>query len=90
LLAALPGFNGLDSLAVDADGGINVASLINGGIWTITPDGSTATHRAIDDPFTTNICFGGADRCSAFVTLSASGRLARLRWPVPGLPLHFN
>jgi gluconolactonase len=90
VLAALPGSNGLDSLAVDADGGINVASLINGGIWTIAPDGSTATHRAIDDPFTTNICFGGADRCSAFVTLSASGRLARLRWPVPGLALHFN
>jgi gluconolactonase len=90
LLAALPGFNGLDSMAVDAEGGINVASLINGGIWTIAPDGSMATHRAIDDPFTTNICFGGADRGSAFVTLSASGRLARLRWPVPGLPLHFN
>jgi gluconolactonase len=90
VLAALPGFNGLDSLAVDAEGGINVASLINGGIWRITPDGSTATHRAIDDPFTTNICFGGADRHSAYVTLSASGRLARLRWPVPGLRLHFN
>jgi gluconolactonase len=90
VLAALPGFNGLDSLAVDADGGINVASLINGGIWTITPDGSTATHRAIDDPFTTNICFGGADRRSAFVTLSASGRLARLQWHKPGLALHFS
>ncbi len=42
LLAALPGFSGLDSLAVDAEGGINVASLVNGGIWTIAPDGSRA------------------------------------------------
>jgi gluconolactonase len=42
------------------------------------------------DPFTTNICFGGANRRSAFVTLSASGRLARLQWHKPGLALHFS
>lgn len=90
VLAALPGFNGLDSMAVDARGWINVCSLINGGIWSISPDGAAATHRAVDDPYTTNLCFGGPDRRSVFVTLSASGRLARMDWPVPGLPLHFN
>lgn len=90
LVVALPGFNGLDSLAVDAAGGIHVASLMNGGIWSVAPDGSLAEHRAIDDPYTTNLCFGGEARRSAFVTLSASGRLARLDWHVPGLALHFS
>jgi gluconolactonase len=39
---------------------------------------------------TTNICFGGADRRDAFVTLSQSGRLIRMRWPEPGLKLNFS
>lgn len=90
LLAALPGFNGLDSLAVDAQGWINVCSLINGGIWTISPDGAVSTHLSIDDPYTTNLCFGGPHLKSVYVTLSGSGQLARMDWHVPGLALHFN
>lgn len=90
LVAALPGFNGLDSMAIDTHGWINVASLINGGIWSVSPDGEMSTHRSIDDPYTTNLCFGGADRKSMFVTLSGSGCLARLDWHVAGLPLHFS
>lgn len=90
LLVALPGFNGLDSMAVDAQGWINVCSLVNGGIWSVSPDGALYHHTAIDDPFTTNLCFGGPEGTSVFVTLSATGRLARIDWPVAGLPLHFH
>jgi gluconolactonase len=90
LLIALPGFNGLDSMAVDAQGWINVCSLVNGGIWSISPDGAVSRHTAIDDPFTTNLCFGGTDRKTVFVTLSATGCLGSMPWPVAGLPLHFN
>jgi gluconolactonase len=39
------------------------------------------------DPMTTNVCFGGADRTTAFVTLSGHGRLVALEWPRPGLAL---
>jgi gluconolactonase len=42
------------------------------------------------DLLTTNICFGGADMMDAFVCLSTTGKLARCRWPAPGLKLHFN
>lgn len=88
LIVALPGFNSLDSMAIGADGRIYVASLINGGFWQIDPQGASR-HVAIDDPFTTNVCFGGADMQSIYITLSATGRLARMAWDSPGLRLPY-
>ena len=41
------------------------------------------------DPLTTNICFGGADLRTAYVTLSGTGRLVSTPWPRPGLQLNF-
>ncbi len=40
--------------------------------------------------YTTNICFGGADMRDAYITLSGTGKLAKTRWPEPGLKLAFN
>ena len=36
---------------------------------------------------TTNICFGGDDLRTAYVTLSGTGRLVSIPWPRPGLRL---
>lgn len=77
-----------DSLAVQANGDVCVATILNGGVTTITPAGAS-THTPFPDPITTNIAFGGADMRDAFVTLSGTGRLARMRWPEPGLKLNF-
>jgi gluconolactonase len=41
------------------------------------------------DPATTNICFGGPDRRTAFVTLSASGQVLEVEWPRAGLALNY-
>lgn len=89
LIAGLPDNNLLDSLALDDDGNICVACLFNGGIWTISPDGATRRHTSCPDLMTTNICFGGTDMHSAFVTLSSTGRLGRLQWDIAGRPLPF-
>src|SRR5262249_32885315 len=70
LLAGLPGFQLLDSLAVDGAGNVCVATLVNGGITVISPDGASIEHVAMPDPLTTNICFGGPDLCTAYITLS--------------------
>ncbi len=78
-----------DSLAVDSLGNICVATIRKGGITSVTPEGAYR-HVPFDDPLTTNICFGGADMTTAFVTLSGSGRLVSCRWEVPGLRLPFN
>jgi gluconolactonase len=36
----------------------------------------------------TNICFGGPDLRTAFITLSSTGRLVSMPWDRPGLALH--
>ena len=89
LVATLPGLQPIDSLAIDAGGAVCAGTLVNGGITTVTPEGS-AQHLALPDFMVTNICFGGADLRDAYITLSASGRLARVRWPRPGLKLNFQ
>ncbi len=85
----LPGYQLLDSLAVEAGGKVCVATIINGGITTFDPDGSVE-HYAFPDMIVTNICFGGADMCTAWITGSATGKLFRATWPRPGLKLNFN
>lgn len=90
LLHGLGGLQMLDSLAVDEAGRVCVATLIRGGISIFTADGCGVTHVPTGDPLTTNICFGGEDRRTAYVTLSSSGRLVKARWPCPGLALEFS
>jgi len=87
LLAGLPGYQFLDSLAVDGAGWVCVATLLNGGITAISPDGASIEHVPTGDPLTTNVCFGGPDLTTAFVTLSGTGRLVSMPWPRPGLRL---
>ena len=90
LLAGLPGMQLLDSLAVDGDGWVCVATLVNGGITSISPDGEIIEHLATGDPLTTNICFGGDDLRTAYITSSGTGRLLRTQWPRPGLRLSYS
>jgi gluconolactonase len=89
LVAGLPDRHGLDSLAVDSAGHICIGSLGNGGIWSISPDGGERVFYPMADPYVTNVCFGGADLRTGYVTLSGTGRLASFEWPRPGLPLNF-
>jgi gluconolactonase len=89
VVCTLPGHQLLDSLAVEANGNVCSATLLNGGITVFRPDGSYE-HVALPDPMTTNICFGGADMRDAYITLSGTGKLVKARWPRPGLKLNFQ
>ncbi len=79
-----------DSLAVDGAGWVCVATLGQGGITAIAPDGSAFEHLALPDSMITNICFGGPDGNTAFVTGSSKGELLSMTWPRPGLALAFT
>ena len=78
-----------DSLAMDAEGNVSVATIQTGGISTFTPDGEELDFFAVEDPLCTNISFGGADMKTAFITLSGTGKLIRSDWPRPGLVLPY-
>jgi gluconolactonase len=87
LVSGLGGFQRFDSLAVEASGNICVATLITGCISVIAPDGRLVRQVKMPDPVTTNICFGGPDLRTAYVTLSGTGQLVAMDWPEPGLRL---
>ena len=72
-----------------AAGNVCVATILNGGITTITPGGEHS-HHAFPDLLTTNICFGGDDMRDAWITLSGTGQLVKARWDEPGLRLNYE
>ena len=88
-LCGLAGLQYLDSLAVDGEGNVCVATLGNGGITVISKTGEILEHIATGDPITTNICFGGPDFQTAYITLSGVGKLVSMKWPYKGLRLNF-
>ena len=89
VIGTLPGFQWVDSLKVEAGGRVCVGTLFTGGVTVFSPDGTTE-HVPVDDLFTTNLCFGGADMQDVFITASSTGRLLKGRWPRPGLRLAFT
>lgn len=90
LVCGLPGFQRLDSLAIDAAGNICVATLVTGCISVISPGGELLRQVPTNDSYTTNICFGGPGLRTAFITLSGRGALVAAEWPDPGLALVHN
>lgn len=89
VITTLPGLQALDSLALQEDGKICVANIINSGVTVFDPDGSYV-HHPVPDPATTNICFGGPDMRTAWITGSLGGKLYKARWPKAGHRLNFN
>jgi gluconolactonase len=89
LVVGLAGMQLFDSLAVDVEGNVCVATLVKGAITIVSPDGSSVEQVALPDPFTTNICFGGDGLRRAYITLSSAGRLVGVPWKTAGLRLAF-
>jgi gluconolactonase len=88
-LVGLGGYQMFDSLAVDSEGHICVATLITGAVSDLWPDGSRVDQYRLPDMMVTNVCFGGAALTTAFATLSMGGTLVSFEWPRPGLPLAY-
>lgn len=90
ILGPLKGQQPLDSLAIEADGRVAVATLRTGAVTVFEPETDAFEQILFPDPMVTNICFGGADMRDAWVTGSLGGKLFKCRWPRPGLPLAHN
>jgi len=89
VVCGLPGWQLFDSLGVDGEGNIVVATLVTGALSVISPEGEVLDQVIFPDPMVTNVCFGGDGLRTAFVTLSATGRLVSTPWPRPGLALAY-
>jgi gluconolactonase len=103
LTAEIPGQGTLDSMAVDEEGNVYVATLlpqglradVPGAITVVSPKGKILDFIELlvegqPEPLPSNICFGGKDRQTAFITLAGTGRLVACEMKIPGKPLHFN
>lgn len=86
LIYAWPSYARFDSLAVEANGNICVATLDRGGITVCSPEGGLVEFLPVPgDTHITNLCFGGPEHTKVYVTQSYAGRLVELDWPRPGL-----
>lgn len=88
-VAGIGGYTRFDSLAVTESGRICVTALDTCSIVDISPDGSFQSV-SVPDLLVTNLCFGGKDRRTAFVTMSHRGMLAAMPWREPGLKLNYS
>ena len=81
------GYQRYDSLALEENGNICVATLVEGGISVFAPDGELLEFWEAPELYCTNIAFGGPDMRTAWITLSGYGQLLEVEWPRPGLKL---
>ena len=89
-VAAATGRSLFDSLAIEADGVVSVATPLAGVINRLSEKGGAVTTIPVPGIAPTNICFGGPDMRTAFITLGATGRLIAMDWPRAGLSLNFT
>jgi gluconolactonase len=79
------GGGGPDGLALDEEGGLIVAHVGIGSVWTFNPVGEPV-HRikSCMGTHTTNVAFGWPDRKTLYITESASGTILEAHLDVPG------
>lgn len=90
LVYTAPDFTRYDSLKVEANGNICIGTLDIGAVTVVTPQGELVEQPRMNvgDTHVTNLCFGGADLRTAWLTLSHTGKLITRRWARPGLALN--
>jgi gluconolactonase len=74
---------------IASPGVLEEASLVNGGVSVVSPQGELVEFIATGDLLTTNICFGGPDLRTAYITVSGTGKLLSMPWRCPGAKLEF-
>ncbi|MFT5446805.1 MAG: gluconolactonase [Gammaproteobacteria bacterium] len=91
LLHKFTGYERLDSLALDSEGNVVVATLGTGCVTAVSSEGVVRAVVPVPefDLMVTNVCFGGPDLRTAYITSSGLGRLYETQWHCPGLPLNF-
>lgn len=78
-----------DGLCLDAAGRVIVAGAGTGSVVVFSPEGEDLGRIDFGNDVT-NVCFGGEDLRTLYVTEVGRGRVSTLRWDVPGLPMPYQ
>ena len=84
LLAKFEDF-GFDGMRVDVDGNLYITRHGKGVVAKVSPDGKVLREIPVLGSKPSNICFGGPDGRTAYVTEMENGRLVQFRVESPGL-----
>ena len=84
LLKQFPDY-GFDGMRCDVDGNLYVTRHGKGTVVKLSPQGKILREIEVLGKSPSNICFGGKDGCTAYVTEMEHGRLVRFRVDRPGL-----
>jgi gluconolactonase len=77
--------HGFDGMRCDVDGNLYITRHGKGTVVKMTPTGETLQEIAVLGAHPTNICFGGPDGRTAYVTEAEHRRLVQFRVDRPGL-----
>jgi gluconolactonase len=61
-----------DGIAVSDDGDVWIAGLYAARVYVVSPDGDLRSTLEVPQPLVTNVCFGGDDMTTLFVTTGSS------------------
>lgn len=85
----MSGGRGPDGMAMDEAGGLVVAHPDMGAVWVFDHRGEPKLRvQSCASDTLTNVCFGGADRRSLYITDSGAGAILTARVSIPGARLY--
>ncbi len=76
---------GFDGMRCDVDGNLYITRHGKGTVVKLSPKGEILQEIDVLGPHPTNICFGGKDGCTAYVTEAKHCRIIQFRTDRPGL-----
>ena len=84
LVIRFPDF-GMDGMRCDVDGNLYITRHGKGTVAIVSPAGKLIREVDVLGKSPTNLCFGGADGRTCYVTEAEKGRLVQFRTERPGL-----
>ena len=76
---------GLDGMRCDVDGNLYITCSNQGMVSVVSPQGKVLHEVDVLGKHPTNLCFGGPDGRTCYVTEAEKGRLVKFRTDPPGL-----
>lgn len=76
-----------DGIAFDSEGNLYVAATTADEVVVLDSSGGVSERIRVGASFPTNVCFGGREMTTLFITAARGGRVLAVEGRIPGLPL---